>query len=40
VIGLPAMGLLFASWGYAITQILWLRPVLARARRMRARHRS
>jgi uncharacterized protein len=35
VIGLPAMGLMFASWGYAITQILWLRPVIARARRMR-----
>lgn len=36
VVGLPTMGLLFASWGYAITQILWLRPVIARARRMRA----
>ncbi len=35
VIGLPAMGLLFASWGYAITQILWLRPVIVRAKRMR-----
>jgi uncharacterized protein len=37
VIGLPTMGLFFASWGYAIIQILWLRPVFARARRMRAR---
>jgi uncharacterized protein len=37
VVGLPTMGLLFASWGYALTQILWLRPVIARARRMRAR---
>jgi uncharacterized protein len=37
VIGLPTMGLLFALWGYAITQILWLRPVIARAKRMRAR---
>lgn len=40
VIGLPTMGLFFASWGYAIVQILWLRPVIARARRMRARRNS
>jgi uncharacterized protein len=40
VVGLPTMGLLFASWGYALTQILWLRPVIARARRMKHRRRS
>ncbi|TAG76636.1 MAG: DUF2062 domain-containing protein [Burkholderiales bacterium] len=39
IVGLPTMALLFASWGYAITQILWLRPVIARARRMRSRKR-
>lgn len=37
IVGLPAMGLIFASWGYALTQIFWLRPVIARARRMRTR---
>lgn len=38
IVGLPTMGLIFASWGYALTQILWLKPVIARAKRMRARH--
>jgi uncharacterized protein len=37
IVGLPTMGLFFASWGYAVVQILWLRPVIARARRMHAR---
>lgn len=39
IVGLPTMGLLFAFWGYALTQVLWLRPVIARARRMRMRKR-
>ena len=37
VIGLPVMGLWFAINGYWLTNYLWLRPVVARARRMKAR---
>jgi uncharacterized protein len=36
-VGLPAMGLWFALNGYWLVNYLWLRPVVARARRMRAR---
>ena len=36
VIGLPVMGLWFAINGWWLTNYLWLRPVVARARRMKA----
>lgn len=39
VVGLPTLALFIASWGYAMTQILWIRPILKRAKRMRMRRR-
>ena len=40
VIGLPVMGVWFAINGYWLTSYLWLRPVVARAKRMKARRLS
>ena len=37
LVGLPVMGLMFAANAYALMQILFLTPVIRRARRMRAR---
>ncbi len=34
VVGLPTLALIIASTGYAITQIIWLTPVMRRAKRM------
>ncbi len=36
VIGLPVMGAWFAINGYVLINYLWLRPVVARAKRMKA----
>lgn len=36
VLGLPVMGLWFAVNGYWLTNYLWLRPVVARAKRIKA----
>ena len=36
-VGLPVMGLWFAVNGYWLVNYLWLRPVLARLKRMRLR---
>ncbi len=35
VVGLPLLGLMIACTGYLLTHFLWLRPVLARFKRMR-----
>ena len=40
VIGLPVMGVWFAINGYWLVNYLWLRPVVARAKRMKARRLS
>jgi hypothetical protein len=39
-VGLPVMGLWFATIAYALVQIAWLSPVLARARRVRNARKS
>jgi len=38
VVGLPLLALMIACTGYVLTQFLWLRPVIRRARRMRQSH--
>ena len=40
VVGLPVMGAWFAINGYWLINYLWLRPVVARAKRMKARRAS
>ena len=40
LLGLPVMGLVLAVNSYVLVQILFLRPVIRRARRMRARQAS
>jgi uncharacterized protein len=40
VVGLPALAIAIAGVGYALTQIVWLLPVLRRAKRMRDRAQS
>ena len=38
IVGLPVLALMLACTGYVLTQFLWLRPVMKRAKRMRASH--
>ena len=38
IVGLPLLALMLACTGYVLTQFLWLRPVMKRAKRRRASH--